>query len=459
MTRPAILLLLALAACKGKQPVATTTPPPADNRPAWVRERPATGLYYIGVGLASKSRPDHQETAKKNALNDLASEISVTVEGNSLLYTLDQRTRFDESFTSTISTRTSEQLEGFELVDTWENANEYWMYYRLSKSEHARLKAERKARAVANATDLHQRSKASLDQGDLRGAFDLGLRALLAVREYWGENDVVELDGRQTPLANELYADLQRLTSGLRFSVLPERCELDYPGRYRREMLITAKHTSGRGTRDLAQLPVVITWPGATGRVTELKSTDASGHVRSTVQRVDIDASPRELVVRLDMDALVSKELDQAFTRPLVASLTVPQKQVPIDVTLPRVLMRAEEANMGNPVSEGGLAMVLREEFTKRGFRFVEREAEADLLLLVNSTTRQGGEANGFFTAYLDASFSFRDRRSGDVVHQGGRQAVKGVQLDYQRAGMDAYKRSTEELRRDLVPAMLKAML
>ncbi|MCB0780391.1 MAG: LPP20 family lipoprotein, partial [Flavobacteriales bacterium] len=107
---------------------------------------------------------------KKNALNDLASEISVRVEGNSLLYTLDRKTSFSESFTSNIRTSTSEQLEGFELVDTWENEHEYWTYYRLSKAEHARIKAERKQRAMDQATDLYARARTSLSEGDLKGA-------------------------------------------------------------------------------------------------------------------------------------------------------------------------------------------------------------------------------------------------------------------------------------------------
>src|SRR5262245_17154640 len=138
-----LILVCAMIACKGRQqlqgPVETPVNTEAE-RPDWVKARPASSGYYIGVGLASKSRGDHQETAKKNALNDLASEISVTVEGNSLLYTLDQKTRFDESFTSTIKTTTTELIEGFELVDTWENGTEYWTYYRLSKAEHARIK-------------------------------------------------------------------------------------------------------------------------------------------------------------------------------------------------------------------------------------------------------------------------------------------------------------------------------
>jgi hypothetical protein len=456
------VLFVALVACRDKRPVvdpATTVPDPAAQRPEWVRSRPVTSSYYIGVGLASKARPDFQEAAKKNALNDLASEISVVVEGNSLLYTLDRKSQFDESFTSTITTRTSEQLEGFEVVDSWENGSEYWTYYRLSKSEHARIKAERKAKAIANATDLYARSRASLVNGDLRGAFDMDLRALLAMRDHWGENDVVDVDGRQVPLVNEVFTDLQRLASGVQLTILPERCELAYAGGFKRELLVSAKHKNNGTSRDLVQLPLAITYPGHAGKVTELKNTDASGQLRTTVQRMAIDAVSPEVIVRLDMDALVSKELDAALVRPLLASLTVPEKRAPVDLRMPRVFMRANETNLGQPVNDAGVSVVLREELTRRGFRFVEREQDSDLMLDLQATTRQGGESNGFHTAFLDMVFTFRDRKSGDVVHEGGRQGVKGVQLDYARAGVEAYKRANQEVRNDLVPAMLNSIL
>jgi hypothetical protein len=456
-----LMLLIALGGCRDKRAVVEPVAPPdaSVERPAWVRARPTTSDYYVGVGLANKARPDHLETAKKNALNDLASEISVVVEGNSLLYTLDQRSRFDESFTSTIRTRTSEQLEGFELVDSWENGTEYWTYYRLSKAEHARIKAERKARAIANAKDLFSRSRSMLATGDLRGAFDMDLRALLAMRDHWGENDVVDLDGKQVPLVNEVFSDLQRLTTGVRISILPERCELAFTEGFRRELLISAAHGPNGNTRDLVQLPLVITYPGHAGKVTELKNTDGSGQSRTTIQRVAIDAVAPEVLVRLDMDALVSKELDAALVRPIVASLTVPEKRAPIDMRMPRVFMRTTETNLGAPMKEGGIAVVLREELTRRGFRFVEREQESDMLLDLQASTRQGGESNGFHTAFLDVTFTFRDRKSGDVVHEGGRQGVKGVQLDYQRAGIEAYKRANQDVRNDLVPAMLNSLM
>lgn len=454
------LVPLLLLACKGpKESVGTTAPVAQNARPDWVRARPVTGMYYVGIGQAPKNRADFMETAKRIALNDLASEISVVVEGNSLLHTLDQGRRFDESFSSTIRTTTNEQIEGFELVDSWENGTEYHVYYRLSKAEHARIKAERKRRAMEQALDLFTRSRTNLSNGDLRGAFDMDLRALLAIKEYWGEADMVELDGRQVPLANEIYSDLQRLASGTTLTILPERCRLTYADGFRREMLIKAAHANNGMVRDLPQLPLMVEYPGQGGRVTENRNTNHEGHARTVVQRVRTDGKAMEMIVRLDMASLVSKEIDDRLVRALVANLTVPEKRVPIDLDMPRVFMRATETNLGVPVHDAGVALAIREELSRIGFRFVERESDADMLLDLQAATRQGGEASGFFTTFLDVSYSFRDRRSREVVFEGGRQGVKGVQLDFARAGIEAYKRAVQEIRQEVVPSMLSAIM
>jgi hypothetical protein len=453
------VMALLLSACKAKQAVAPVEPTAAveAQRPAWVNARPVSSMAYIGIGVASKARPDYQEAAKKNALNDLASEISVTVEGNSLLYTLDRKYKFDEEFTSTINTSTKERLEGYELVDSYEDRDQYWIYYRLDKSEHARIKAERKQKAIDQATDLYGRAKAGLAKGDLRSAFDLDLRALIAMKEYWGENDQVTVEGRSVPLANELFNDLQRMASGVRLAVLPERCVVDWSNRFKRELLITA--TYGEGARALPQLPIIIEYPGHVGKVTESRNTDAEGRARTTVQRLDLKAPAPAVVVRLDMDALVSKDLDPAFTAPLIGSLTATEAHVPIDRVMPKVFFKGEESNLGQRLSDARLALALKEELTATGFRAVDRAAEADLIIEMNASTREMGESNGFFTVALDEVLKVSDRRSGEVVHESGKQGIKGIQLDYRKAGIDAYKKAAQDLRNDLLPAMINTLL
>ena len=458
--RNALLISIALVVgCKTTRPTAVTPPPPPVERPSWVDSRPVTSAYYVGIGVAPKTSPDPLESAKKNALNDLASEISVTVEGNSLLYTLDSRSHFTENYSSTVRTRTSEQLEAFELVDSWDSGTEHWTYYRLSKAEHARIKAERKRKAFDQAVDLHTRSASALEGGDLRSAFDHDLRALLAIRDYWGEADQVELGGRTVNLANELYADLQRLITDVRLGLLPERCELTYGDHFKRELLISARLQRAGSTRDLAQIPLIISFPGASGMVTAQKNTDPDGHARVTVERIDLSSTSKEVVVRLAMEDLVNADLDPVAVKPLLAGLAAPEARALIDVRMPKVFLRATENNFGKPVGAGGVSVTLREELGRRGFRFVERESESDMVMKLEADTREGGTASGFFTAYLDVTISYLDRRTGDLIHQGGKQGLKGVQLTYEKAGLEAYKKGAQDLRNELVPALLNAVL
>jgi hypothetical protein len=263
--------------------------------------------------------------------------------------------------------------------------------------------------------------------------------------------------GKPVSLSNQLFADLQAKTSGIRLTVLPERCALDYANHFKREMLITA--TFADGGHALAQLPIVTTYPGPDGAVTESRNTDGEGRARTTVQRVDLAATAPEMVVRPDMDALVSKDLDPAFTIPLLGSLTIPEAHVPIDRTMPKVFIRSSEKNLGQPLTDAGLALPIKEALTSQGFRFTGKYAEADMEMTVTADTHAMGESNGFFTANLDASVTVRDRRSGETVYEGGQQNVKGIQLTYAKAGLDAYKKGVQDLRTGLVSALMNAIL
>ena len=102
----AISLALILAFGCGTQNQLTETQVEVKNAPEWVNTRPLSGQYYVGVAAASKVREplEYANVAKKNALNDLASEISVEIKGESLLNTLEVNRNFHEEFISTIST-------------------------------------------------------------------------------------------------------------------------------------------------------------------------------------------------------------------------------------------------------------------------------------------------------------------------------------------------------------------
>ena len=171
-----ILMLVLVAACgKKKETVsasrnATVATPP----PEWVGNRPHSLSYYIGVGSCSKfSQPyDFQTIAKKNALNDLASEISVRVQGQTFLNSLEVNDSFSEEFISNVSTSTDEKIQDYEVAGSWEDKNEYWIYYRLDKARYQAAKQAKKSAAMNMANDFYQKGLTAEGEANVVVAFD-----------------------------------------------------------------------------------------------------------------------------------------------------------------------------------------------------------------------------------------------------------------------------------------------
>ena len=60
--------------------------------PKWVKNRPVSSEYYIGVSVVSKDVENYMQLAKNKALQDLASQISINISSNSVLH------QFEPSF-------------------------------------------------------------------------------------------------------------------------------------------------------------------------------------------------------------------------------------------------------------------------------------------------------------------------------------------------------------------------
>lgn len=114
----------------------------AQSKPQWVLEHPINVDYYIGIGYSNKSDGvNHVIEARNNALESISNEISVEIE-NRMTLELNERSsgEFDYFFESKTQTFSSARLFGYELIDRFENSNEYWVYYKLSKRKYRSFK-------------------------------------------------------------------------------------------------------------------------------------------------------------------------------------------------------------------------------------------------------------------------------------------------------------------------------
>ena len=174
------IFFLFLLACGPKIP-AVTTP----QKPVWLGVKPYRTGYYTGVGHSTKTEnSNYVQTAKKSALDDLISEITVTVSSASLLTMIATDKAFQERYEQIIRTTPEEQIKEFELVDACEHGFNYWLYYQLSKERYRQIKEEEKRNAVALASDFFDRARQAEEQGARVQAIRYYFQAFRSVEHY-----------------------------------------------------------------------------------------------------------------------------------------------------------------------------------------------------------------------------------------------------------------------------------
>jgi hypothetical protein len=116
-------------------------PDPDALKPAWLKNEPYQDGYYTGIGHSVKDGTNNYiQAAKKSALDDLISQIKVNVSSTSVLNVLEVDKKLREQYEQIIQTIAADDIEEFELVDAYEDPNNYWVYYRLSISRYRQIK-------------------------------------------------------------------------------------------------------------------------------------------------------------------------------------------------------------------------------------------------------------------------------------------------------------------------------
>jgi hypothetical protein len=445
-----------ISGCTGKKHLSEETPAP-EPKPGWVLNRPVSGTNYIGIGIATKvsESVDYAQIAKKNALNDLASEIKVNVSGETFFNTLEINDNFREEFISNITTTTSEDLEGYEMYGTWENDNEYWVYYRLSKVTYASIKKQKKDQALQSAADNFIKGTDARDQGNVGSALDLHFRGLVELKDYWLENNKFLLDGKEVLLDNEIYASMIELASNIRIEPELTSIVLSHENNYKQDLGVLV-HYNGNPLRNMK-----LEYSYDKGRFVRPKRliTNELGTALVRVHDVNTENKENSLLLGIDLESMISTEYDSKLTKALVEKLKPETKEIPISIVFPKCFLTFEENNFGEPMSAPQISSSIKRELTKRGFTFTSSADMADFLIDVESNTVKGGTSNGFHVAYLQMSVNVKNSRSNEEVYQQTITKLKGLHLDFGSAGLEAYKNGMKRVENEIAKDLLNSLL
>jgi len=293
--------------------------------PDWVNNKPNDVGFYVGIGSASKKLNDYAGIAKKNALQDLVSEIKINISSTSILNQIDKNYQFKEEYESNIKTTAAAEIQDFERVATYEDAANYWVYYRLSKATFNSQKQKNLADTKNMAFQFFEKAVKSEQDQSFATAIDFYFRTLLTLKDYWGDNIEVTYQGKPFFLAIESYARLQQMLDLINIKPAANFIRLSSAGNSR--MVFTTTNS----TQPLAKIPLLLQ-ASPTRLAPANYISDNKGEITALFSPEVWSNATREAEVSLDLKSFSKASSEDRFYDYLIRSLRVPTAKIAVEV-------------------------------------------------------------------------------------------------------------------------------
>lgn len=447
-------ILLFLASCSPK----VQLPDPESLKPSWLRTTPYQNGYYTGIGHSIKSGSNNYvQAAKKSALDDLVSEIKVNVSSTSILNQIEVDKKLTEQYEQIIQTTAADEIEEFELVDAWEDATNYWVYYRLSIARYRQIKDEQKRNAAVLATDYLQKGKQAEKNSERLQAISFYFQAFRSIEKYLGEAIRVSIDGKEVLLGNEIYASLQTILNKINVRVEPSEIVLNR--RVNQSIhTVVAKSSYSDVDKPATTLPLHAGFEKGAGDIFPTYKTNENGQAKIMISKIGSKDLEQTIEVKVDIDALSGSSQSPIYVL-IAKTLRVPSAQVVLKVQRPVVYLTSEEKSLGLSKANYQISNKLKNLLANNGFEFTDTRGSADLWFDVKSDSEKGSITGSIYVTYLTSVIKVRAVKEGKEIYATTLDRVKGYGLDYDKSSVDAYNKAIETLEKEKMNELLNTVL
>ncbi len=430
----------------------------AKKIPDWVKFRPIDHNYYIGIGVASKIKGNthHIQFAKDNALKNLASEITINISGEVLSNVIEKSGIPEEEIRSTIRTTTQAELEGFEIIDTFEDKKNYWIYYRLSKEIYERKKQEKIDKATSLALDMFSEAKENEENQNIEKALLYYLQALKPLEKYIGESLKATLDDKEIYLTNEIYFSIQNILSNIELKPLKNKFDAKINKPLDKPLEISANYNFNENYR-VSNLPLIFHFIKGEGDLIKKIRTNSSGIGKCEITKIISSEKLQMVKSELDISAFINWDSTSFIYQNILESFPLPEAKFILNVKGLTFFIEAEETNFGNKLDVFYIEPKLKEILSNKGFSFIEDFSQADVMITLQAKTRKGSDAYGMFSAFADLTISIIDMSSGDEIYKNSFNNIKGIDINYDKAGLKSLMNTSDKLN-EIIPEIVEKL-
>ncbi len=438
------IIIFIVASCKSKQIVKTAV---AEVKPAppWVSSRPNNGFKYVGIASADKSKNNsYQIEAKKNALYDLSSEIKVDISVNSVLYTVQNNNKINENFNSLIKLTNSDNIEGYTLVDSYENDKQYWVYYQLDKEDYARQKALKKQQTITKASNLIASSYIDEQNQDFSSCIKKRIQAFGILTPYLSEE--INFDGALTKgiknvfdLTNLIQQQLQSIFVGVQ-KVMPQLKP------YQQTYSALVYNLELKNKAALQNFPFIVSSEEEKIKVIEKTSTNLLGEIQVKVNSVEPLNQTVAFSLNPDISGLMgSDSVGRAGISVLKQFIQTPSLKVQANVSPVNIYVTSIEKNLGKVTGANIIESFLQQRFNGQEVNITNKIDQADFIIESDADTKEDVSSDVLQNNYniklagLVINLNLKSKTTGETLYKTQITDVYGYANNLEKAGLNAY--------------------
>ncbi|OYU94532.1 MAG: hypothetical protein CFE21_16135 [Bacteroidetes bacterium B1(2017)] len=446
-----LLLPLALLSCGVSKDNSSSS-----RKPDWVAQRPTNTQYYIGIGYASKlsNAADFQRVAKKNALDDMLGEIKVSVSSNSILSQYQNNQNFSQQFFSDTRLVASETMEGFQVMDSWENKTEYWIYYRMNKADFEANKRRKLFEAIEKSLDLLYRADKLSLKTEYVQAFKLRVKAAASLQNYLNESIETEYYGKNVFLLNEILSQLQDQLYLVQLKSEQQSLQAVAGKPIEQPIQVSARvKTKDSLSAALPYLPLKMEGNGILFRGNIQTETAEDGSAQFAIGRIQSKDPLQVLQIKTDIAKLLKGDSINPSMKNLLVNLEGPIANIRVKIEPIKIYMQATELNLDAKLNYPILTPALKKKLMEQGCTFVNQINQADYVLELTANTQDQGIMWGqMLRSNLEMSLVLRDAHSQNELYRDAKGGVQGFQTTKEKAGIEAYQTMCSEMMNKMYP-------
>ena len=424
---------------------------PEEVAPGWVRRRPVNNSKFIGIGVAEKKPGNnYQSEAKKNALFDLSSEIKVDISTNSILYTVQNNNQFNENFNSLIKLSSSDNIEGYKLVDTYENDKQYWLYYELDKAEYENLKLQRKQQTIARALNMINLSFDDEKNGIFTGSLKKRIQAFGILSPYLNEEVNFESSNHVKnifELSNLIQKQIQSISI-----VDTKTISIVKPYQPSYKPLIFKFVIKGKNP--LVDFPFKLNSDNENVKIKQTASTNQLGELEINIVKVKPLNQEIYFTLNPDIDQLmINDSVSKASIILLKQFIETSQLKAFAKVSAITVFISCVEKNNSILNEQKIIEPLVKSKFQGEEVKIIEKKELADYMIEIEANTQKDISSNILNATYniqlsfLKVKLSLRKVPTNELIYNTELSDIYGYGNSQETAGFNVYQSDKLKLR------------